>query len=478
MGIRQAIGEAIAGGRMAVSEVIGRVSYAVSGVRSRRYLRADDRTQADYEWYDRLRRGLLPTYKLGALFAKPIVDHIVAWSLGSGFKAMTGDDATDEALSDFVTENLYPIIRFVQEAMGLGDAYLVVNPDGTLSAVPANQVEVFTDDLDFRRVVAYEITTVLEKATIIDRYALDGRTVTVRRAGEMAETLEFPLAAGRLPVVHLAYSRGTNEVYGHPFHEALVPLFAEYDDVLTNSLKGVKTMSNPIPAMEDVDDPAAELEALAKRSETYRDADGTIQTESVVDVDALEMIATSGKFNYKGPAPFTADAWQMLKALFLLMLQHSHVPEWVWGGAVASSKASVEAQMPAWVKFIEMQRMQFEVCIRDLLEIWLATVSQFSPVQANLPISIEWPEVAPEDKALRLSYVAHAGNKGLITGERELELLNLVKDASAEYAAALAEMDQRRAAEDRYGDAWERALEDAVAAADARDDESEPARAA
>lgn len=475
MGIIQRVSEVFGAtsGRQVIAEIIGRVSYIVTGSRWK-FLRSDDRTQADYGWYDNLRRGKLDTYKLGALFAKPIVQHVTSWTLGNGFRATTDSESTNEALADFVDENLYSIITFVQEAMSLGDAYLVVNADGTLSAVPASQVDVETDPLDYRRVVAYTITTVVEKATITDRYSLDmGRVVTIKRDRLADEVFTYPLVSGRLPVVHLPYGASTNEVFGHPFYEALVPLFAEYDDVLMNSLLGVKTMSNPIPALEDVENPADELAALATRTETYVDADGTTRTDHIVDMDTLRMIATTGKFNYKGPAAFTADSWQMLKALFLLMLQHSNVPEWVWGGAIASSKASVDAQMPAWAKFIELQRMMLEDTIRELLEIWLATVSLFTPgVQSTVRLEIEWPEVAPADQAMHLAYVARAGDKGLITEQTELELLNLVKDAAAEVKVARAEAQARQADRDPIGDGWEQALQEAQRNLDMREEEA------
>jgi len=469
MGIRQRIGEVFSGGRQVVSEIIGRVSYTAAGLYSR-WLRADDRTQADYEWYDNLRHGKLPTYRLGALFAKPITSHIMSWSMGDGFRVMTDDDTTTEALNDLVNERLVEMIEFIHDGLDLGDSYLVINADGTFSAVPANQVEVITDDLDYRRVTAYVITTVLEKATITDRYDLvTGRTVTIERVNAPNEVFEYPLVSGRLPVVHFPNMRKSNEIHGRPFVEALVPLFAEYDDILLNSLTGVKTMSNPMPSLEGVADPSAELAALATRTETYEDASGVTRTESVVDMDALEIVATSGSFNFRGPAPFTADAWQMLKALFYLMLQHSHIPEWVWGGAIASSMASVEAQMPAWTKFIGGQRRVFEKYLREVLEIWLATVSLYTPgVQAGLDIEIEWPPVAAEDRQMHLNYVKHAGDKGLITGQTELELLDLVKDARAEYAAAKSEAEARMAARDLFGDMWERELAAAQEAAAAR----------
>lgn len=467
MGIRQRIGELIAGSRQIVSEIIGRVMYVP---RALTLTRTDDWTQADYAWYDNLRRGKLKTYRLGALFAKPIVEHIASWSFDDGFRAITDDDTTNESLSTFVDDNLSTIISWTQDAMHLGDAFLIVNADGTLSAVPSNQVTIKTNPLDYRKVESYTITSMLAGATVIDTYTLTERVVTIKRGGQ-EDIYTYPNQTGLLPVIHLAYARGVNEVYGHPIHEALVPLYGEYDDVILNSLTGVKTMSNPVPSLEKVADPGAELDAIASRKETYIDDAGNLQTENVIDMDQLQMIATTGEFNYKAPSPFTADSWQMLKAMFLLMLQHSNVPEWVWGGAVASSKASVDAQMPAWEKFINLQRlMQFEPAIRRLIKVWLATVALYTPgVRTDLDLEIEWNPVAPADEAMHLNYVKQAASRGLITAETELRLLNLVKDAAAEIAAAQAEMQAEQAQRDQYGVAWDDALAAAQRAVDQRE---------
>jgi len=473
MGIVQQIRETIGGGRQVVSEIIGRVSYRVVGFTSR-WLRADDRTQADYEFYDNLRRGKLPTYKLGALFAKPIVEHITAWSLGDGFRVVTDDEATTAELNAFVELNLHQMIVWMRDGMSLGDSYLTVNSDGSLTLVPPNQVEIKTNDLDYRDVTSMTVTTVMEKATVEDAYRLDGREIRVKRHNQPEEVQAFPNFIGRLPIVHYPHARQSNEVYGHPIYESLVPLFAEYDDVLTNSLKGVKTMSNPKPVLEGVDDPGEEMDALATREETYTDSAGNTVTERVIDFDELEIFATSGRFDFKAPSTFTGDAWQMMKALFYLMLQHTNVPEWVWGGAIASSMASVQAQMPAWSKFIDGQRREIERYIREVLEVYLATVALYTPgIRADVEITIEWPQVAPDDAKLHLEYVKHAGQRGLITGERELELLNLVKDAAREYEASMAEVAQARQEADRFGPAWEEAMREALERAGQGDEQGE-----
>jgi hypothetical protein len=163
----------------------------------------------------------------------------------------------------------------------------------------------------------------------------------------------------------------------------------------------------------------------------------------VIDWAGLGIMATSGKFKLAGPAAFTADAWQMLKGLFFLMLQHSHVPEWVWGGAIASSKASVEAQVPAWETFIELLRLTLEPDILKLMEIWTAVVSLWDPTVQAIEadeFTVIWPSVTKRDAETMLKYLEWSFNKSsLVTPETALSLADLVDDAAEEVAAAESE---------------------------------------
>lgn len=452
MGIRQRIGEIVggqaAGQREIIQEVIGRVALAVRWTRDRFVSRTVDATQNDYAFWDRLQRGLEATYKLGGLFAKPTVQHLVSWSLGRRFTVKTDDEQTNEALARFVRDNLLEIMETVKTSKSLGDGYLVVNPDGTLTQVPPNQIEIETDPLDYRVVTSYTITNKLDKATVTDEYRLDGRAVTVRwHAGDSRgdgimteEVMTFPNVIGRLPVIHFPNERGVNELYGHSLFEPLLPLYAEYDDVLTNSLAGVKAMSNPIPTLEEVANPQAEIDAIKAQDGEYEDIKGVDRTQREVDMDDMSMIATSGKFNFKSPGSFTGDAWRMLKGLFYLMLQHVNIPEWLWGGHIESSNASVDAQLPAFTGYIDWVRMDLEKRLRELAEVWLATVALYMPgVRSDLELKFDWPELTEHDREVRLKSVQYARMDGMLTRERGLGLLDLVEDPEDEVKAADAE---------------------------------------
>lgn len=439
------ISEALGVGRQPASELLGRTSVKFIGGPWASPMHATvDHTRPDYAYWDRLRRGKQPTVKIGGMFADPTTSHKKNWSLGKGFTARTGHEATDEALDEFVRKSLRALKDAYKNGLDLGDAYIVVNPDGSLTEVAPDAVEPVHDDMDFRKVIAYRIVTRGERVTTTDEYRLDGRTVTIE-AGGTKTVKTYRNLIGRLPVCHYANRRSVNEVYGHPEVEAMLPAMMEYDDVILKGLAGVKTMSVPMPALEGVENTDAALRALGATQETYKDVDGTERTTWVVDFEQLPFILTPGTFNFKGPQSFTDDMWRVLKNLFYLMLQNGSVPEFIWGGAIQGSKASVEAQMPGWEMVIEDQRSSIEDWLTAVCETWLAIRALSDRTVRALPVSIDWPEVTEEGAADRRAAIDLALRHNLITAETALDKLQLVEDAAAEVEKARAEAEARQA---------------------------------
>jgi hypothetical protein len=318
-----------------VSELIGRVSVII---RTPLAYKSVDRTVADHKWWDALSRGKQPGYELGGLFAHPIAETMADWDLGNGFTASTDNDEVDELLADFLEDNLQTIIDADENSMKYGDAFLVVNLDGTLTPVSPDLVEIETADLDFRTVTGYKITTALDKATVVDHYTLAGRTITLTSASRELDgipipggkrVLEFDNLIGRLPVVHFADGKGINETRGHPIYEALRKLFAWYHDVLEAALEGVQKMGRPTPTVNNLENVQETINANKTGEETITNADGTSTRVPVIDLGKLTMFFTGkgGKFEYASPGAFFADTSAALKKLFYIMLEHIRIPE-------------------------------------------------------------------------------------------------------------------------------------------------------
>lgn len=448
------------------SEMIGRVRHNLYRVPLTRT--TVDRTQTDYKFWDRLRRGKAKGFELGGLFAKPIGRILSGWTLGKGFSYSHEDEDTNTLLADFLRANMRAIIDAYYDSLTLGDAYLVVNPDGSLTAVPPNQMEVITDDLDYRQIVGYKITTVLENGTRIeDEYRADRRIVRVYRGGGDGnpEEIEFENIIGRIPVIHFANERSANEIYGHPTYEALYTLFAEYDDTIRKALDGVKIMGNPIPVVEGADDPQGEIDRLKSKDDTTytNPASPHEQTRPTIDLNAtageMFVLGKGASFNFKAPGVFTQDSGRMLEYLFLLMLQHSQIPEWAWGGAIASSKASVDAQLPAFTLTIETLRQEVEAQLIALGEIFLAYRSFVVPGIETEGVTLQWSPLTDRDEQTTRAWVEFLFGRGLITQQTAVEASGLVEDVQAEVQAAADEMAAQR-------DQFEARIQEEMAQAD------------
>ena len=128
----------------------------------------------------------------------------------------------------------------------------------------------------------------------------------------------------------------------------------------------------------------------------------------------------------------------MLKLLFLLTIEHVNIPEFVWGGAIASSKASADAQLPAFIRIISGWRNWVTEPLQRLAHIWLQTIAAFTPVSyvPDNKINIDFPPPVKEESEVQLQRIKQADVAGLITDATQLRLLELVEDPIAETEAA------------------------------------------
>lgn len=486
------VSEVTSGAARHVSEMIGRVAMgAVAIFKNNRWRKSVDETIPDYAFWDRLRRGKEPGYRLGGLFAKRIERVLAVWVLGGGV-AITVDpepaqpgaprghppggavpaadnvDYTNTKLAAFVASLLDAgvqdasdqddedqtssiLMTVFKDAIGLGDQYIIVNPDGSLSVPSPETANVERDPLNYRRVTAYEFVTVLDNITITDRYERTGRTVTIKEGDTVKEVLQFANLIGVIPVIHVAQGMTGNEIYGHPIHDPLLELYSEYDDLAYKQIGGAKLLGAPILTLAGLED----LEAVKNlndpdATETYIDEDGVEQTRARLNIDreAVLLLGKGGTASFTAPpVGFTEDTKNTLKLLFLLLLDHTGIPEVVWGGELGSARATSDTQLDQFVKDIEGIQKDQGGWIVKLCKIWLRyrALTDRRIVVGNL--LLEWPPLIGEDDEIQLKKIESAHNMGLLRAETELTLLALVDDPAAEVAAAAKERKARQAEE-------------------------------
>lgn len=443
-----------------VAEMIGR--YTLGQVqqvwRSSRYVKTVDETTPDYEFWDRLRRCRATGYTLGGLFAKRIERIFAGWIMGQDLIVALAESGnpdaaddprnyTDGRLSDFIADNYTLLMDAERDKFGLGDQYIIVNADGSLSVPSPDTVQIERNPIDYRQWIAVRVVTKLDKYTITDEYRPDGRTVTIRQ-GEAVTIQQFQNLIGRIPIVHLAHDMSGNETNGHPIHEELKTLYDQYDDVIWKQLGGAKVLGNPLLSFEGLEDVRGVQNLNAPdTTETYTATDGSTQERPQIKLDtgAALLVGKGGSARFVAPpVGFTADTQQALKTLFLLLLDHTGIPEFIWGNELSSSRSSSETQMNQWVLDIKGLRRKDERWIKELCDLWLLTAALVDARIVVDKLQIEWPELLEEDKAIILKFIEFAKLNNLLTDKTALELLALVDNPTDEVQAAQDEADARR----------------------------------
>jgi len=439
--------------------------------RTRRFYRLRDISQSqtpsrdwserDYAFWDKARRGKAKGLEISGLFLKPLGSKVASWTLGTLPRWTAGSDRANEVLAAWWSEHHSDVLRSYEEAVDLGHVYVVINPDLSITPLPPNVVEPIVDEADYSKLIGWRVTErhphptrPADVMTIIDEYTRDRRVHRVLKGSVELQRDEYPNLIGRLPIVPIPNARGINEVFGSPEGVALVPLLQQYGMVLDAALNGNKHQGRPTPVTEF--ESVAEMNSfwewaeenglLERTTRTLEDGTTEETFELRFDTDSLVTIA-GGKFSWAQPGQFAGDTEKLLGLLFYLFLQHTEIPEFVWGNAIASSKASAEAQLPPFLKWIEKKRGEMRGWLLEVSRVVLAYSALWERgVGAIDGLTLAWDPLTSAEDAITLQAVQWAYASGLLTREAALEMLPLdIRDASEMVALADAEADERRA---------------------------------
>lgn len=481
-------------GREQVQEIVGRTASVMSVRGLWGSKKTVDETIADYEWWDKFRRGKQPGYELSGLLAKPSTEIMASW-VGTPDEAVVEDtgagdvDYTNDLLRRFLRRIRGTWERLMVDLFGLADQYVIVNPDGSLSVPSPDTVDRVYDPVDYRRLTEITVRSNLGTLQISDQYRLDGRTIRIKNtsrdsvetvfgtvAGRETLVAEFENLIGRLPVVHFANDRGTNETGGRPMYAALVGWFGWYNDLLVKALNGAKRLSNPILAWIGLTDIEATKEDNSRDvGATYQDEDGTIQNRSQVDIDEDEPVIFLGvgaDAKFIGPqSGFTGDIWQMLKGLYLLFMEHLHLPDVVMGFELSSARASAVEQIKTFYAHIKGRRTALEGEGTDdllmvearggllaVIDIWLRYKALTDRRVMVGPVTLTWPELDTVDEELTFKWAQYLDKQGYIRAATANKLSGRIEDPEGELEAAEEEDAQRNPPE-----AWQQEGQNAEA---------------
>lgn len=405
--------------------------------------------RADYEWWTRAYYCRVRGLELSGLFIKPLVSKISGWVMAKPPNWKVENEATAAALESWWADNHTTVLRAYRQSLKQGDEFIIVNPDLSLTMMAPNLVEPIVADDDYGRVIGWRITQTLQhpqetnrRMTVIDEYYADRRVHQVEVNGITMGAQEYPNLLGRIPVVHIANMPEDGQTFGHPEAEALVEVLQRYNTTFVAALEGNELQGRPTPVLsfENQQDLEA-FWALYGETETQTLPDGTTETQNTLSVDLTQLLTVSAaQFKYEAPGSFAGDTEKLLGLMFYLILEHTEIPEFVFGNAIASSQASAQAQMPVWIKFIESRQGEASQWLLELAEIVIGYLALMQPGVAAEKPSLQWDPIDDGDGNLTLATLQWLYTEGLIDERTAVMLAPVdVSDIDAVLEAARAE---------------------------------------
>lgn len=429
----------------------------------------------DYSFWRKAYRCQVQGLEVSGLLIKPLVSKIAAWTLGRPPEWLCSDQHTQNVLAKWWEQHHSDILRAWTDAVKVGDAFIVINPDLSVVILPPEACEPIVDSADPSVVIGWRVTQeasdpadASRKLKIVDEYTLDARTRTVvgigmevdagrnstlreggRKATRQENTFRFKnLLRDRLPIVHIANSPDEGEVFGHPEAEGLLAALHRYGILLDAAIDGNVLQGRPTPVItfQNKSDMDRFWELYGTR-ETQKLPDGTTETVYTLSVDLAQLFTlTAATFEYKSPGSSSQDTQALLQLLFYLILEHTELPEFVFGNAIQSSRASAETQMPVFVRFIEARQREMETWLKEIAMVVLRYLSLSDPlVDSETVPQIQWEQLIKPDGKLTLATVSWAFKAGLLDERTALLLSPIdVKNIDQVLEIARKERDERR----------------------------------
>jgi hypothetical protein len=411
------------------------------------------------EMEDRInKRKVGAQFLLGAIFAKPIVNAATAFILRNPLQIeVEGAEKAMKSINGWLKKNHSYVQLALRNSQREGDSYLAIEKDGTPRLLPPEYVDKKTNILNADEVIGFDVTRYVsetaendrdkmtkyvteyrEKSTITYKYSEDKKTRT--RVDEMSEDFdkEQPVC-----IIHFANEREAGALYGNSEYQSCYTYFANYHAVLESGVQGVIYNNTPVPTITGVEN----VEEFKEQNGT-KDDNGNVVVKW--DNKKLMIGGKDVQYNMLQANDMTGGTEKILNILFWGICQTSETPEFVFGTAVQSSKASVSEQMPVMLAKAERKRGVYEESLRELVEVLAFVLSQLNPGDfKSMPddFTIVWPQMVKADDEVNIKKAEFGLENGLITKKTALQMIDVeqwVSDLDAELEEAEKEEKKRQ----------------------------------
>jgi len=399
-------------------------------------------SKVDYDLARGLYRNTVDRYKLGAGFARPVVDTTAGFM---GAPHFTHEDPeADQALEADMQRWTGQLFRVNRNCLRDGDVYVRLGrqparfdpkrrEEFTLRLLPPEWCKPIPDPLTGewqKLIVTYPCKALDDRGhesdyNIVETLTPQTRTIEADSrapADVRAKNRTEGNPWGFIPVVHFRNEAEETHLYGFSDLEPVEPFMKAYHDVMLNAAQGSQMFSRPKVRFS--------LQNVQKFLEDNF-------TESEIKSGKLRFANKELFLMQQGDeAEFiSADAGlqgitTLLKFLFFCIVDVSQTPEFAFGTAVSSSKASVSEQMVPLARKIRRKRGLFEEPYGELASMYLAMWARVNNVVLDTyRVTIGWDELSPRNDQ-EVANTIKTLIEGLVAG---IETGIVSVDAAAEF---------------------------------------------
>lgn len=446
--------------RNGLSGLFGLVTGSIGGVYKL------DSTRVDYKKARELYDNTAEEYKLGAGFAKKIVNATV------GFMGLPEVKSTDEEaqvrLKEFFKQNQSKVQRTQLNAIKEADCFVWLTREDNPSPlypeerkrlvyniIPPEQVQKINRDPLTGEAVEYILASTHtwvdesganRKATIKQRISAERRLIEVEGDHPPGiEAGETPNPWGFIPIVHFRNEGDEMAEFGKSDLESVEPFLKAYHDVFLHAIQGSKMHSIPRLKLKLKD-----IRAFLKNNLGINDPDKFAREGGKINLNGHEIlfISPDEDASFIEAKSATGDATALLEFIFYCIISASETPEFVFGVHTPSSLASTKEQMPVFIQKIERKRQMFADSWKLLCRMVLSMISQSENVSfATFETELLWENIDPRDSkdaAEELKFIVEALDTAvsgqLMSMEAAVEYLKYWIDTIRDYESDDPEM--------------------------------------
>jgi len=378
-----------------------------------------DTSRVDVDLARSLYNNTNDMYKLGAGFAKPIVNTTVGFMGLPNF--VMEDEKAQEIMDAFMAENQSKNIQALRNAIREGDAYVwltredeydkMLYPESPsrikFNLIMAEEVSEIRRDPLTNEITAYVLkserkwtdengssrsSTITQTITATERIIeVEGDPLPEIGTGT---TLSNPW--GFIPILHFRNEAEEFAQFGRSDLEVVEPFMKAYHDVMFHAIKGSQMHSTPRLKLK-----VRDVAGFLRNNFGVEDPAKWAREGGTIDLNGHEILF----FQDDEDASFVearstiGDATTLLEFIFYCIVDASEMPEFVFGVHTPSSLASVKEQMPILIRRITRKRASFDLTFKRMARIVLAMSKAADPTLniQSFKGELEWDDIDPRD---------------------------------------------------------------------------------